>query len=88
MVEHAAGELRPLSTRRLFGRPRTRTSSSSNSTTWKALKFTLGTIKNASRVWQSTTVKIRNGRPSTSPSGMKYMAQTSLGPPTSGRPCR
>ncbi len=41
-----------------------------------------------SPVWQSTTIGIRNGRPSDGPPDLKSIARTSHGPSTAGGPCR
>jgi hypothetical protein len=69
LVEHLAGVVAAI------GLPRSLASRSRTSTTWKALKFVLGTIASDSRVWQSTTVKSRNGPPSNNASDMKFIAQ-------------
>jgi hypothetical protein len=74
-----------VSTRIVLGLPRSAASRSRTSTTWKALKPVLGTIASASRVWQSMTAKIRNGRPSNKASDTKSIAQQSFGPAASDR---
>ena len=77
-----------LSTRRLFGLPRVRTSWSRTSTTCAALKFALGVAESPSHVWMSTRVSIRIERPSNSCSDMKSIDQISLAASAPGRPSR
>ncbi len=78
----------PLSTRMVFGLPRSTMRRSRTSTTLKALKVALGTVASPSREQQSTTVRSRKGRPSNSASDMKSIAQTSFGEMICGRPAR
>lgn len=51
-------------------------------------KFVLAAVESASRVWTSTTVKIRKDPPSNSLSDTKSIAHMSFAPPASGRPAR
>ena len=76
----------PLSTFSVLGRPRSHASRVSSATTSKARKLALGTIESASRVWASSTARIRIGRPSNSWSETKSMDQTSFGAAAPGCP--
>src|ERR1039458_4460256 len=61
----------PLSTRIVFGLPRSATNLSRTSTTLKALNVALGTVASPSREQQSTMVRSGNGRQSNRAADMK-----------------